>query len=73
MYFRKKQIEKYDLQESYNNFKIKLIVSFCESGHSSLREIMYFASYTIQHYRIMKIKFKFKKKKIKFKSMILTI
>jgi len=32
MYFRKKYIEKYDLQESYNNFKIKLKISFCESG-----------------------------------------
>jgi len=28
MYFRKKYIEKYDLQESYNNFKIKLKISF---------------------------------------------
>jgi len=25
-------LKKYDLQESYNNFKIKFIVSFCESG-----------------------------------------
>jgi len=25
-------LEKYDLQESYNNFKIKFIVSLCESG-----------------------------------------
>jgi len=28
----KKTLKKYDLQESYNNFKIKFIVSFCESG-----------------------------------------
>jgi len=28
MYFRKKYIEKIDLQESYNNFKIKLKISF---------------------------------------------
>jgi len=32
MYFRKKYIEKYDLQESYNNFKIKLKIFLCESG-----------------------------------------
>jgi len=33
MYFRrKKTLEKYDLQESYNNFKIKFIVFLCESG-----------------------------------------
>jgi len=29
-------LKKYDLQESYNNFKIKFIVSFCESGPRSL-------------------------------------
>jgi len=28
MYFRKIYIEKYDLQESYNNFKIILKISF---------------------------------------------
>jgi len=28
----KNKLKKYDLQESYNNFKIKFIVSFCESG-----------------------------------------
>jgi len=28
----KNTLKKYDLQESYNNFKIKFIVSFCESG-----------------------------------------
>jgi len=28
MYFRKKYIEKYDLQDSYNNFKIKLKIFF---------------------------------------------
>jgi len=28
MYFRKKYIEKYDLQESYNNFKIKHKIAF---------------------------------------------
>jgi len=32
MYFGKKCIEKYDLQESYNEFKIKLKILFCESG-----------------------------------------
>jgi len=32
MYFEKNTLKKYDLQESYNNFKIKFIVSFCESG-----------------------------------------
>jgi len=32
MYFRKNALKKYDLQESYNNFKIKLKISFCESG-----------------------------------------
>jgi len=32
MYFSKNTLKKYDLQESYNNFKIKCIVSFCESG-----------------------------------------
>jgi len=25
-------LKKYDLQESYNNFKIKLKISVCESG-----------------------------------------
>jgi len=25
-------LQKYDLQESYNNFKIKLKIYFCESG-----------------------------------------
>jgi len=28
----KNTLKKYDLQESYNNFKIKLKISFCESG-----------------------------------------
>jgi len=28
MYFRKSTLKKYDLQESYNNFKIKLKISF---------------------------------------------
>jgi len=28
MYFRKNTFKKYDLQESYNNFKIKLKISF---------------------------------------------
>jgi len=32
MYFRKKYIEKYDLQESYDNFKIKVTIFLCESG-----------------------------------------
>jgi len=42
MYFRKKYIEKKDLQESYNNFKIKCrpIVSFCESGPRGPEEIL---------------------------------
>jgi len=36
MYFRKKYIENInDLQESYNNFKIKLKIFLCESGPSS--------------------------------------
>jgi len=38
MHFRKKYIEKYDLQESYNNFKIKLKIFLCESGPRSLRD-----------------------------------
>jgi len=28
MYFRKNTLKKYDLQKSYNNFKIKLKISF---------------------------------------------
>jgi len=28
MYFRKNALKKYDLQESYNNLKIKLKISF---------------------------------------------
>jgi len=32
MYFRKNTLKKYDLQEICNNFKIKLKISFCESG-----------------------------------------
>jgi len=32
MYFLKNTLKKYDLQESYNNFKIKLKILFCESG-----------------------------------------
>jgi len=32
MYFRKKYIEKYDLQENYNYLNIKFEISFCESG-----------------------------------------
>jgi len=28
----KNTLKKYDLQESYNNFKIKLKISLCESG-----------------------------------------
>jgi len=41
MYFRKNTLKKYDLQESYNNLKTKLKISFCESGPSkyfSLRQ-----------------------------------
>jgi len=32
MYFRKKTLKKYALQEIYNNFKIKLKINFCESA-----------------------------------------
>jgi len=31
MYFTKNTLKKYDLQESYNNFRIKLKIYFCES------------------------------------------
>jgi len=31
MYFRKKYTEKIRLKKSYNNFKIKLKIHFCES------------------------------------------
>jgi len=30
MFLEKSTLKKYDLQESYNNFKIKLKISFCE-------------------------------------------
>jgi len=38
LFLEKKTLQKYDLQESYNNFKIhvKPIVSFCESGPTDL-------------------------------------
>jgi len=32
IHLRKNTLKKYDLQESYNNSKIKFKISFCESG-----------------------------------------
>jgi len=42
MYFRKNTLKKYDLQESYNNFKIQLKVSFVNRAHGYLKQQLMF-------------------------------